>query len=520
MSDILLRIERELQPKPSPVRRWSRVVTYAVLLCLVPILGAESLLRVCNYYRPEIPLEIQRATNEQCCNALAKRFNTDAFVPDRYLLWKHQPGSNVGGIPVNPLGILEPESELPQENTSIRVLCLGDSISAMTYRTYPEIAEQLIGRNDQTGPVRIVNGAVPGYSTEQGLRQLKRLLHLRPDLVTLCFGWSDHFPALNLPDKELGARNLATELAHRLFRRTRVYQWLAAPSDSRWSQPQTTSATLRVCPEEFEANLRDFVHTLRSNHAVAVLATQPENLTPESCAYFEKQRFVPEGVDLARIHREYNAIVRRVADQEHCPLMDLEEEFDRRNKSTLFEADGMHLSGPGQNLVARLLIGVLKNQKFLTRNEFEQIVDMARYDTRAPDKPRVSYVLQPMSRIEAQTTRTAQISVVAKNTGNTTWLRSNVVRRFGLRDDVRYGGVELVGYWRTLGASSTTAPAALLRLSHDLYPGESTSATLAFSVPAKPGEYEMEIGLRADSIGDLVKYGAEITTLTVLVQPG
>lgn len=513
MNDLVARIEREIRtPKRSPAQVWTRRVTIIVLLVLLPLVATELVFRLSGYYRPQIPLGVQSATNTASANTLNQRFETDAFTPDRFLLWKHKQGSNVGGIPVNEAGLLAPPRSAAPPASAKTVLCLGDSVTALTYRTYPQIAERLARVIIGDARLRFLNGSVAGYSTEQGLRWYNDLRTFKPAVVVVCFGWNDHFPALNLPDKELGARNVFAAIAHRFFHRSRLYQYLSRPRRHDSPNDPSTTQPLRVPPGEYKRNLEQFVAICRRDGAVPVLATQPQNISGSNLRYFHRGRFRADE-DLAAYHRAYNMIVREVAGQTGSPLLDFDEEFDRRNKDWLLEPDGMHLSGPGHNLAARLLVTELCNQKLITPEEFDKIVQIARYDTAAPDKPRAAWVVEPATTL-ATTTQTVSVSVLAKNTGNSTWLREHVIDRFGTRKQVRYGGISIAGAWRTVGAP-TTATVAQSRLSHDLLPGESTSTTLVFAAPTSPGIYGMEIGLRADTLGDLKAFGAEVTTVTV-----
>jgi lysophospholipase L1-like esterase len=515
MTNLATRIHREIGvPRRSRFQVWVRRVTTAAMLLLLPVVGTELALRLYGYYRPQIVLPVQWATNTASAATLNQRFETDAFVPDRFLLWKHKPGANVAGLAVDKDGLLV-NAGVKKGATSAspkQILCLGDSVSAVTYRTYPHIAERLA--EIAMGPARLqfTNAATAGYSTEQGLRWFTRQDKHRADAVVVCFGWNDHFPALNLPDKELGARNAAAAFAHRVFHRSRVYQYLARPRRHNGNNDTDTTQALRVAPGEYKRNLSQFVAQIRRAGAIPILATQPQNLNANNSDYFYRSRFRP-GEDLAAYHHAYNMIVREVAAATNAALLDLDEEFDRRNKDWLMEPDGMHLTGPGHNLAARLLVSELQNQKFITPAEFERIVQAARYDTTAPDKPRAAWVVEPQTTI-ASTTDTLRIGVIAKNTGNSTWLRDHVIPRFGNAGRINYGGVAVTGTWRTVGAP-TTATVAHARLSHDLLPGESTSTTLVFASPPAPGIYAMEIGLHADAIGDLKNFGAEVTTVTV-----
>ena len=518
MSELVRRIQRELQRPPlTPLQRWVRRVVLVVLAIVVPLMAVEIVLRTFGYVRPQIRFDIQRATNAASAKALNTRFATDGFVPDRYLLWSMRPGSNFCGLSVDKNGMLQSGPSRFAGKKAYRVLCLGDSTSAYAYLTYPEIARNLLDNAPPERQVEFFNGATAGFTTEQALRRLPRLARLKPSMVVVCFGWNDQFPALNLPDKELGARNAFLAAAHRVFYRSRLYQLIAAPSDARWSSNGQTTESLRVPPDEFRRNLQRLVRDLRAVDAVPVLVTQPENLNRDNEQFLVGKGFAPRDAVLIDRHRAYNQVVRDVAAATKSALLDLEEAFDFREKDLLFEPDGMHFNGPGHNLVARLLVGVLREQNVITRQEFDKVVNAARYNTIAPDKIHARWSLG-VDRVTMPTTGTASVSILAKNTGNTVWLKQRTIKRYGVRTNVKHGGVSILGTWLT-EQGMTSGTAAITPLAHDLLPGESTSTTLAFAAPAKAGGYAMSVQLAIDCLGELKPARAEITTLTVTVTP-
>ena len=518
MSEFVRIVQRRMERTPVKGRKlWLRRVVFVLLLLLVPLMAAEVALRIAGYSRAQIPLDVQAATSRSSAEALNRRFATDAFAPHRYLLWTQKSGANVAGQTVNDQGTLGEPLAADRKPGTLRVLVLGDSVTGAAFHAYPDIAQRLVEGARTTRTLEFVNAAVAGYSTEQGLRRLRRLWRLKPDIVVANFGWNDHFPALNLPDKELGARNSFAAQAHRLFGGMRLYQLAAAPSDERWDFERNTTGSLRVAPEEFTRNLHRFAETVRAGGAVPVLATQPENLSAESLGHLAGEGFGTTGTELAQLHREYNRRVRAAAAELKVPLLDLEEAFELRNRAVLFEPDGMHLSAAGQNLAARLLIGVLRNEGYMAPDEFERVVRTARFDTQTPDKPFAAWTLAPPTLV-VPTTGTVEVGVLAKNTGNTVWLKERHVARMGTERNVLLGGVSVTARWRTAGAP-TTGTVAESRLAHDLFPGESTSHTLTFAAPPVPGEHKVEIGLHADGIGDLTQYGTEVTTLTVVATP-
>jgi len=497
-----------------------RRIVFWLLVVIVPLMAAEMALRIIGFARPRIPMGVQNATCRASAMALNRRFATDAFTADRYLLWRLEPGTNLGGIPVSAdgtLGNVAPAKKKPEG--TIRVLCLGDSVSALTYRVFPDIAARLANGAQTTTTLEVINASVAGYTTEQGRRLWGRLKHLHPDVVLISYGWNDHFPALNLPDKELGARNFFAAAAHRIFNWSRLYQMAAAPAGSRWHPPPdgTTSGTLRVGPDQFAENLEALVASVRAAGAQPILATQPSNLTAANTRHLHDEGFAADENTPTALHNLYNNQVRAAATATGAMLLDVDEAFEFRDRNRLFEADGMHLSGPGHNVAARLMVGVLRHLGYLTQEEFDRIVKTARYDTTASDKPLAAWTVAD-ARLETTVGADTAVSVIAKNAGNTTWLRHHRVEEFGNRTNVDYGSVTVTGRWRTEGAA-TTGTAASSKLSHDLLPGESTSNTLILRAPDEPGEYLLEVGLEAAAIGPLSNLGADVTTVTVVAYP-
>lgn len=523
MSHILDRIEREMRhQKRTPAQIWARRITVACLALAIPVLGGELALRLVGYSRPQIDLEAQQRSLQQAADALNQRFSTNAFDFDPHLLWKLTSGGNIAGLDINNKGLLDWERppQGPRNTNPITVLCLGDSVTAVTYRTYPQLAESLAAAGSR--PLRIYSAAVPGYTTEQALRQLPQLKELQPDVVMFCFGWNDHFPALNLPDRELGVAGVSGRYIHKALKNVRLYQLAGAPlgADDVADHRSATAnrPDFRVAPPQFEENLRKLVEITRSWNSVPVLATQPENLDSTAEQFLESNQFIaPGNRDNKTLHRQYNNLVRRVANSVQAPLLDIEEEFVRRPREFMLEPDGIHLTGRGHNHVARLLLGVLKNEGQITTGDYDAIARAEKHDTTAPDKPRVTWTIIPEN-VFAPAEQPFAFSVIPQNSGNTRWLRRHVVPRFGEETNVSYGSSSLFARWRTVDAP-TTGIAEQVPMPSDVLPGEATSMTLTMTTPPQPGNYELEIGIMADRVGPLTLYGAESTTLTVTALP-
>lgn len=518
MSRFLDRIEREMtQPRRTPRQTRIRRASVILLLLIIPVAGGELLLRLAGFYRPQIDYQTQQNLLRQAGEALNARFNTDAFQYDPRLLWKLQPGKNLDGLTVDERGLLSWNSSSAKTPRTVRpltVLCLGDSVTAVTYKTYPEIAERLATAGANSRPLQVWNAAVPGYSTAQALRQLQDLKDLQPDVVVFCFGWSDQLPALNLPDSDLGAANAVTGKIHTLLKDVRLYQLIGSPlvtsiqTGLPKSEETDASNGARVPLPQFRQNLLQLIATARSWSATPILATQPENLPDSASA---------DSPTSKALHIQYNQMIRQVATEEKTPLLDLEEEFVRRPREFMLQPDGIHLTGRGHNHVSRLILGALKNEGLITPGDYDAIAQAEKHDTTAPDKPKITWALLP-EHVAAPAGQTFAFTAIPQNSGNTRWLTQNILPEFGLQKQVSYGSTSIFTRWRTINSPTSDITSVPLRSS--VLPGEATSMTLTIQAPSTPGNYELEVGLYCDQIGPLTAYGAQSTTLTVTsVQP-
>ena len=525
MSHILKRIEREMKHRQ---RTRAQVLTRrisAIVLCVaIPVILLEFGLRFFGFNRPLIGFAAQEKALRTATSALNQRFQTDAFDYDSHLFWKLKSGTNLAGLDVDGDGHLSWTRATPstRQTAPFTILCMGDSVSAITYRTYPQIAEALASAGAGSKDFKFINAAVPGYTTEQALRMMPDLKSLQPDVIIFCFGWNDHFPALSLPDRELGASNAVFGKIHDFVKDVRIYQLLGAPLDARASHTPDKSSPeqdFRVGPGQFEENLTQLIAHAREWNALPVLSTQPDNLKNTTENFLQSNQFIaPSARDNHALHSQYNQLIRQVASSQRTPLLDLEEEFIRRPRDFMLEPDGIHLTGRGHNHVARLIFGMLKNEGLLTTGDYNTIAQAEKHDTTAPDKPRITWSIQP-SAVSALPEQAFQFSVIPQNSGNTRWLRKNILPRFNLEKNISYGSSSIYARWRTLD-SPTTGIQAAVPVPSDILPGEATSVTLTLKAPQRPGNYEVEIGLMADRVGPLSLYGAETTTLTVTTVTG
>jgi len=133
-------------------------------------------------------------------------FNQGSYLRDGLLFWKlspKHPGINVQGFRDKKAFLINKPKDI------FRIICLGDSVpfgytslAVKTEETYPKLLESIL-QERSNNKIEVINAAVPGYSSLQGLRYFKRdLLKYEPDLVILHFGPNDTAPALYFSDKE------------------------------------------------------------------------------------------------------------------------------------------------------------------------------------------------------------------------------------------------------------------------------------------------------------------------------
>ena len=135
------------------------------------------------------------------------------FEGDPLLFWRVKPNLDRAVwdftvVSTNSQGLRHDGDIGPKEPGAIRVVCLGDSVTfgyrvplvwperpdqyARDQLPYPMLLERALRAANPGRKIEVVTLAVPGYTSHQGLLWLRREIdRLRPDVVTVCFGWND-----------------------------------------------------------------------------------------------------------------------------------------------------------------------------------------------------------------------------------------------------------------------------------------------------------------------------------------
>jgi len=238
----------------------------------------------------------------------------------------------------------------------------GDSVTALG--DYPQ---RLVERLEEDAEREIVGVslAVTGWSSFQGLRQLE--LHVvpqRPSVVTILFGWNDHWIGFGVEDEEI--HDLVSVLSP--FRQLRLSHlvfraWLGARSRDRDEWP------LRVPPDRFRANLSRMVAIAREHGIVPVLITAPSAHEVGREPRHLAARWIRDLRELVPLHQSYVEIVREVAASEGAPLCDAAAHFDtlsaEARRTRYFMGDGFHLLPEGHERMAAFLLECFESEREL-----------------------------------------------------------------------------------------------------------------------------------------------------------
>lgn len=255
------------------------------------------------------------------------------YVPDRDVFW----------IP----------PDYPDRLSAARgagVVFLGDSCTQ--FGTYPQLVLHQLARDRPALATGVALG-VAGWSSEQGRVQLTRdVAPLRPAVVTVYFGWNDHWVALGRPDDQARPGPITFWLSQNLRLAQLVTKArLASETRSVAERPN------RVSLQRYRENLAAMVNTARATDIRIVLVTAPSHHVPGAEPEALATRHLRTLGDLIPQHRAYVDATRLIARRENATLCDVAAAFEMLEPplDRYFQADGIHLSKAGDQALAALL---------------------------------------------------------------------------------------------------------------------------------------------------------------------
>lgn len=192
---------------------------------------------------------------------------TGMFVPDPDMFWALRPGY-VGAAPaetwrwgneplvINLHGMRGPPVTVKKPEGVQRAVVLGGSHPMGMWVTYDQMYSSVVERrlNQRGGSWQVLNAAVAGYTSYQGVVQLReQLLRFEPDLVISDLGHNDGLPRLawgvSRPDRAVVEPSGAVAALRRVLRRSAAYRAALARVSTREGRPE-----VRVSDEEHRQN--------------------------------------------------------------------------------------------------------------------------------------------------------------------------------------------------------------------------------------------------------------------------
>ena len=225
------------------------------------------------------------------------------------------------------------------------IVMLGSSTTAPREGIFMVYAERVRHALAAAGnSVRVINAGVPGDTTEKARERFEKdVLDHHPDLVVI----------------QLGGNDAAMDV---------------------WKTPPVTQP--RVSEKRFEENLRWMIDKARAaGSKVLLMTTNQFRWTPKLKTLYGKSPYDPndpEGFTNASL-RDYNKIVRALANEKNLPLTDVLQAYDDytsktgKNPNTLL-LDGMHPNDSGHELVADLLLPEIFDTLALKRSPVKEVL--------------------------------------------------------------------------------------------------------------------------------------------------
>jgi lysophospholipase L1-like esterase len=285
-----------------PFRR--RIIYLAIpYLCFLSLLGlVEVGVRLT---RPHLlSLDLFVVTTQQKAQVADSKQST-IFEGDPLLLWRLKPNLrnaiwDFTVVSTNAQHLRSDEPLGAKRPGTIRIVCVGDSVT-FGYRVpvvwpdkpteydpewlpYPMLLEKLLRAANPNRSIEVINLAVPGYTSHQGLAWLRRDINsLQPDIVTISFGWNDASLS-DLPDRQTIQTSWTAFSIRWLIDHSQAFahasKWLRSGQSTQANRKRPVP---RVNPADYLRNMFEMVQLARNRGApVIVIAAPYRDLAPDA----------------------------------------------------------------------------------------------------------------------------------------------------------------------------------------------------------------------------------------------
>jgi lysophospholipase L1-like esterase len=259
----------------------------------------------------------------------------DVYMPDRELFWVTQ----------------DYAAKLADARRSRpAVVFMGDSCTE--FGAWPQLTLERLAMRDPS-LARGVSLAVGGWSSEQGLRQLRRdVLPLHPRVVTIYYGWNDHWLAFGEPDGDVHANAISYWLAEHL----RLVQLVVKARLGAGANP-SAAASFRVPLDRYRMNIEALGRLARAAGIRAVFITAPTSHERGREPEYLALRHLRDLNELVPLHASYVQATREAAMAAGAEMCDAAAMFAALPGPTgqYFNRDGIHFSDSGSRALADML---------------------------------------------------------------------------------------------------------------------------------------------------------------------
>lgn len=274
------------------------------------------------------------------------------YIKDRELFWKLDPSWRE----CNSYGFRGQEFSLDKDRNTFRVICMGDSVTfgahtAIGY-TYPKVLEKLLKSKFPSGNFEVINAAVPGYTSYQGLILLKKyILNYHPDLIIIYYGVNDRSGSYKSDKDQKKLPNLVINAVNHLRNYhffilfNRIVLHLKYPPARKRIYPAH-----RVSPDDYRKNLSSMMEIAKSRGIKTLFIVNPVFYSPETKIVSTNGLYYPP---------------------DNILKFDIYVFFKKRgSKSEKFFKDDVrplnfHLTGEGQRVLAEEICETLVNNSFI-----------------------------------------------------------------------------------------------------------------------------------------------------------
>ena len=353
-----------------------RRITYAALVYLVFLLLLVSIEFATRLALPHVnSLSLFVATPQQKMQ-VANEQQATIFEGDPLLLWRLRPNLDhaVWDFTVLSTNAQHFRADYPIKGKpagTFRIVCLGDSVT-FGYRVpvvwpdkpkdydpewlpYPMLLEKELRKANLNRQIEVVDMAVPGYTTHQGLAWLRRDIdYLEPDLVIASFGWND-VSLSDVPDREAIRTDWYPVTVRWLIDHSQAFahatNWLR--SRNKPAQPTNLRPVPRVPEDEYIKNFQAIIELVRARRAGMIVIGAP---------YRDRTSNPPE----AELMLKYRKALRSTAEQKQVPyleILELTEAAGSVNEG--FFGELIHPNHIGHRLMTSELLKLMNRNRML-----------------------------------------------------------------------------------------------------------------------------------------------------------